>query len=95
MQKSVEMFNSPAFQALFRVTATLMLLFISVVTFVAVQALGDIEDLTGAINGLNNKISQLVGDGRVTANTVANHEGRITALEQWRVTWPAHRPPAP
>lgn len=89
------MFNSPAFQALFRVTATLMLLFISVVTFVAVQALGDIKDLTGAINGLNQKLTQLVGDGRVTANTVSNHESRITALEQWRVTWPAHRPPSP
>lgn len=95
MQKSVEMFNSPTFQALFRVTTTLLLLFVSVVTYVAVQALGDIKGLTGAINDLNHKISQLVGDGRVTANTVANHEGRITALEQWRVTWPAHRPPNP
>lgn len=95
VQKPVEMFNSPAFQALFRVTATLMLLFISVVTFVAVQALGDIKDLTGAINDLNHKLTSLVGDGRVTANIVSNHEGRITSLEQWRMTWPTYRPQGP
>lgn len=88
----IEVFNTPTFQALFRMTATVMLLFISVVTFIAVQALGDIKDLTSSINQLNQKLGQIVGDGRVTANTVANHEGRITALEQWRVTVPPHRP---
>ena len=95
MQRPVEMFNSPAFQALFRVGATLMLMFISVVTFVAVQALDDIKDLTGSINRLNLKLTEIIGEGRVTANTVANHEGRITALEQWRITVPPYRQPAP
>lgn len=92
VQKPVEMFNTPAFQALFRVTATILLLFISVVAFVAVAALGDIKDLTQSINSLNIKLTELVGEGRVVSTTVNNHEGRITSLEIWRNTIPM--PPA-
>jgi hypothetical protein len=66
-----------------------MLMFLSIVTFFAVQALGDIRDLTSSIHLLNIKLSEIIGDGRITSNTVANHESRITGLEQWRMTVPA------
>ncbi len=82
--RTVEILNTPQFQALFRVLATVMLLFISLVAFVAVTALGDIKDLTGAINQLNVKLSDIVTEGRVTANSVVGHEKRITTLESWR-----------
>lgn len=82
--RTVEILNSPQFQALFRVTATVLLLFISTVAFVAATALGDIKDLTGAINHLNGELAKIVTEGRVTATTVTNHDRRITNLEVWR-----------
>ena len=93
--RTVEILNTPQFQALFRVTATVLLLFISTVAFVAVTALGDIKDLTGAINHLNVKLSDIVTEGRVTANTVVGHERRITALEGWRHSVAPYNLPPP
>ena len=84
------MFNTPAFQALFRITATILLLFISVVTYIAVQTLGNIKELTASINTL-----KVIGEGRVTSNTILNHDRRLTGLEQWRVTLPPVRREAP
>ena len=81
MQRPVEFLNSPQFQALFRVTSSILLLFLSIVAFVAVTALGDIKDLTGAINHLNVKLSDIVTEGPVTANPVVGHERRLTILE--------------
>lgn len=83
-QRPVEILNSPQFQALFRGAASVLLLFISVVAFVAVTALGDIKDLTVAINGLNIKLTEIVVEGRATSNIVVLHDKRITVLEAWR-----------
>ncbi len=95
LKATVEMFNTPAFQALFRITATILLLFISVVTYIAVQTLGNIKELTNSINTLNLKITEVIGEGRVTSATILNHDRRITGLEQWRVTLPPVRREAP
>lgn len=84
LPKPVDFFNTPQFQALFRVSASILLLIISLAAFIAVTALSDIKDLTHAINALNYKLSDIVTEGRVTANTVAGHERRITTLESWR-----------
>ena len=95
LKATIEMFNTPAFQALFRITATILLLFISVVTYIAVQTLGNIKELTASINTLNVRITEVIGEGRVTSNTILNHDRRITGLEQWRVTLPPARREAP
>lgn len=89
LQKTVETVNTPAFQALFRVASMIMLAYISIVAYIAVGALGDIKDLTNSINRLNIRLTEMVGEGRVTSTTLSNHEGRITSLEMWRNTVPA------
>jgi len=90
LKATVEMFNIPAFQALFRITATILLLFISVVTYIAVQTLGNIKELTNTL-----RITEVIGEGRVTSATILNHDRRLTGLEQWRVTLPPVRREAP
>ena len=93
MQRPVEFLNSPQFQALFRVTSSILLLFLSIVAFVAVTALGDIKNLTAAINTLNIKLGDIMLEGRVTANTVVHHDRRITILENRHPLPPRQVPP--
>jgi hypothetical protein len=68
---------------------------LSVVTYIAVQTLGNIKELTNSINTLNLRITEVIGEGRVTSTTLLNHDRRITGLEQWRVTLPPVRREAP
>lgn len=88
----MDIIDSRGARALWRTSAFLLLLLISVLSFLGTSILGDIRDLRSLVAQTNVELAKITGATALTAAVVTNHEVRIIKLEDWRLSRPFREP---